>query len=239
MRHARTSETPSFQMRSKLMLMQTTSLLLVVTGCGTPSENSPPTLRQGSNPHWLEIDGLVLSVYPITKKAEVKKTFGLNLLAEGVIPIKVVAENNSSSSSFIITKDKVVVMTETSGAPNSTHHGEAAKDLARVSREQQVHGKELAPLAVLTTPPILVLMGLMTPIDPELIDRGREYKLATKEFYTRTLQPGQRAEGFIFYRAPNGRGHAGAYHLVAQVKNSSKEVPTEFDIKLNLNLEPR
>lgn len=224
-------------------LLQIAGALVLLTACSTPPKNQPGNQGAGTGSQKLEIDGLTLCVSPLTIPADVKRTFPVNLLAEGVIPIKVVVENNNASSTFIITKDKVVIRAETSEGTNSTQHGESSEDLSRVSRKQQVLVKESAPLLFLnpTVAPLItasiVLMIEISPIDSRLIDRRKEYKLASKEFYTRALRPGQRAEGYIFYRIPKQSQHAGACHVVAQVENSTKQESVTFDLPIDLNLD--
>src|SRR5206468_2856842 len=83
------------------------SLVWLGAGCGSV----PPLQTQ--NLQQLEINGLRLTVYPLTTKAEVKHVFKVNLLARGVLPIKLSAENSNPSNSFVIAKDKILIMNET------------------------------------------------------------------------------------------------------------------------------
>src|SRR5438552_2418719 len=61
-------------------------------GCRSVAPVQPENLKA------LEIDGLTLSVYPLTTKQEVKQIFKVNLLNRGVLPIQVKAENHNQSN---------------------------------------------------------------------------------------------------------------------------------------------
>ena len=208
------------------------SVALLATGCASSPATHLQTSTTDAGPQRLEIDGLSVTVRPMTDVSEVKKTLRVNLLAEGVLPIKITAENRNATASFVITKENVLVMKETAGPTNSSQQIVAAKDVSHESRAHQL-------VAVLPDCSFSLLPLLVTVLSPSTvvaIDRGREYKLASKEFYTRTLGPGQKAEGIIFFRCPESIDPAGAYHVVAQVKNSATDAVIPFDFKVNLNL---
>jgi hypothetical protein len=212
------------------------SVVLLATGCATEPAANLQRLTADAGPQRLEIDGLIVTVRPITDVAEVKKTLGVNLLAEGVLPIKLQAENRNATASYIIAKEKVLVMKETAGTTNSSPQAVVARDLSRDSHARQMGDALILEARVPVLGNLPLLMTVLSPAPADTIDRGREYKLASREFYTRTLGPGQRAEGIIFYRCPDSIDPAGAYHVVAQIKNTATDAVIPFDFTVNLNL---
>jgi hypothetical protein len=200
------------------------SLVWLGGGCSTI-----PTEPQ--NPPQLQIDGLTLSAYPLASKKEVKQVFKVNLLDRGVLPIRLKAENRSPSTSFIIAKDKVVVMNETTRATNAP--GQAGKDFATWSQSKKVGTKLGAGVA--TGSPVLLLVIAMTPTPSEFVFKPDEERLTGREFVTRTLGPGQTADGFIYFRYSNPISPTNAYHVVSEVKNLSTGEMVPFDLKLDLN----
>jgi hypothetical protein len=211
-------------------------LALLATGCHTTSVQS-----QGAaiEPKQLEIDGLLFSVQPMTDDAKLKQTFKVNLLAKGVLPVKVKVENRNASDGFIIDRDKVRVMTEKSGETNSAAPGEIARDLYthHVTKGQQMGNAVGASLTIpIVAIPFFLLAEAATPAPGAVIDKAGEFNLTGKEFYTRTLDPGQRAEGFIYFRLPKAGLLAGPCHVVAQVKNDVTGQIIPFDLKFDLGL---
>ena len=205
----------------KLYFWPAVSLLLLFTGCSSV----PPIQTQ--NLQELEINGLTLSVYPLTTKAEVKHVFKVNLLDRDVVPIKFKAENRNPTNSFIVAKEKVTLMTETAQMTNSA--GDVARGLATWSR-----GKQLG-VAAATQVPLIFVMTLANPMDKAFIFKPDEENLTRKEFTTRTLGPGQVAEGFIYFPFSKLAGSTNACHLVSDVRSLSPATNLPFALKLNLN----
>jgi hypothetical protein len=203
------------------------SLASMAVGCSTTPTANPHTQAADTGPHVLEIDGLTVGIHPMTDKAEVKKTFKVNLAAS-VLPIKLTAENRNSTANFIIAKEKIMVISDTTGTTNSSPQGGVARDLTTLS--------PLGFAAMSSGSVLPFLFEAMNPPDEEVrINRKYEYNLASKEFYTRTLDPGQRVEGILFFRFQKGTHPSGAYHLIVQVKNTSSDVVTPLDFKFTLN----
>ena len=211
-------------------------LALLVTGCATTSVQRPAATIE---PKKLEIDGLMFMAQPMTDIAELKRTFKVNLLVKGVLPIKLTVENRNPSKSFTIDREKVLVMTEKSAGTNSARPGEIARDLStyNVNKGQQLGGAVGASLAMpLVAVPLFFLVVAASPATGAVIDRAAEFNLTGKEFYTRTLDPGRRAEGFVYFRLPKEGMLAGPCHVVAQVKNAVTGQITPFDLKVDLDL---
>jgi hypothetical protein len=207
------------------------SVVLLATGCATSPADHLQTSTTDAEPQRLEIDGLAISIHPMTDEAEVKHTFKENLLAEGVLPMKLTAENRSATANFIIAKEKILVINDSIGATNSSPQGATATDLSHLSRGQQLARAEV--LSLLVGQIGFIAEAMSSP--GVVIDRKRAYNLASKEFYTRTLDPGQRVEGILFFCFQKGSHPSGTYRMVVQVRNTSTEVVTPFDFRFTLN----
>jgi len=168
-------------------------------------------------------DGVVVGINPMTNKGEIKDMFKVILLDEGLLPILVVAENQSASASVIIAKDRVFVLNEATKTTNSSQRKEVASGTAGTA-------VGITGAALGSTP--LLLAGLKMASDATVI----QYNLADKEFYSRTLGPGEKAQGFVYFQFPKESPPSGNYHLVAEVKNSATGKATTFDFPVNLTL---
>ncbi len=201
-------------------------LALVASGCAT----EPPANLQSQNtavePPSQAIDGLDVSLQPITDKKEVKRIFKVNLLAEGVLPVRLTAENRNTSASFMIAEEKVQIIGENTATAISSQEGQVAKS-GTVSRGQQLLDASFSPA--------LMLLTAMSPPPGDLVNSFRQYELGSKEFYSRTLGPGERAEGYSYFQLPKSSPISGAYQLVAPIKNVSTGVVTPCQFKFTLN----
>jgi len=206
------------------LLLPLLGLVWFMNGCATASK-----LPTNADEKYQEIDGLVVGVDPMTDKDEVKCNFGENLLAKGVLPIKLRARNFNTNASFIVAREKIQILCESTNSIHSSRQASAGKDFSVVPRSQL-----LAEAAAHGT--LIFLAELMSDREGPVIDRKREYNLSSKEFYTRTLGPGQKAEGILFFRFQKGASPSGIYHFIAQLKNTATGVVTPFDFTLDLNL---
>jgi hypothetical protein len=77
----------------------------------------------------------------------------------------------------------------------------------------------------------LVLASLKMASDATVI----QHNLADKELYSRTLAPGEKAQGFIYFHYPKGDPLSDTYHIVIDLKESSTGESTAFDFKINLS----
>lgn len=198
------------------------SVVLLAPGCRTMSVPKLESQQADLYAQHKEIGGLVVAVNPMTQREEIKQNFNTDLLDEGLLPILVVAENRNPSSSFIIAKEKVFVLNEDTGATN-------ASGSKRVAVGQATTG---GVLSVVGAGGLVGLIGAKLGSDAQVI----QHNLRDKEFYSRTLEPGQKAQGFIYFQFTQKTPPSGSYHLVAQIKNSSTDEVTPFDFEVNLNL---
>jgi hypothetical protein len=204
-------------------------LLFLISGCTTMSVAPLKTGNADSYTQHEQKNGLVIGIRPMTDKREIKDMFKNNLLDNGLLPILVVAENQSASASFIIAKEKVFVLNEDTGTTNRSQTTEVASGDAGTAIGLTGAVLDLAN-PVLAAP--LVIAGMKMASNATVI----QYNLADKEYYSRTLGPGEKAQGFVYFQFPNESPLSGNYHIVAEVKNSATGEATTFDFPVNLTL---
>ena len=210
-----------------LMLFASSALLLA--GCTTMSVTPLTTGSADSYTQHEQTNGLVIGIRPMTDRREIKHMFKVNLLDEGLLPILVVAESQSASGSFIIAKDKVYVLNEATGTTNTSQQEEVASGTAGTA--VGITGAVLVGAGSLAAAPLL-FTGLKMASNATVI----QYNLADKEFYSRTLGPGEKAQGFVYFQFPKESPPSGNYHVVAEVKNSATGEATTFDFPMKLTL---
>lgn len=213
------------------------ALLLLVgmawlgSGCASPSGGSS---QAASAQYSKEVDGLMITVQPLTSAQEVKGVFGGNILRDGVLPIKLSTDNQNASASFIMPREKMMVLNGTTGATNSSQRGAAGRAVGTVTAEQAAGATLLASAAVpLFAAPLVIVMAFTAK---DSVNPNVEHNLTGKEFFTRTLGPGQRAAGYIYCRFQKDKPPSGPYRILAEVKNAATgtTAPVEFDINIQL-----
>lgn len=170
---------------------------LLATGCATMEVTKLPTRNADTYAQHAEKDGVTVAVRPLTDEREIKDMFKVDLRAKGLLPILLVAENHSAASSFILAKDKVSVLDETTGLASSSRQTKVASDTG---------GAVTATVGAAAISLPLVVAGLKLASDATVI----QHNLADKELYSRTLGPGQKAQGFIYFQYPRGTTPSGA-----------------------------
>jgi hypothetical protein len=78
----------------------------------------------------------------------------------------------------------------------------------------------------------LLFIGMQEASNASVI----EFNLADKEFYSWTLGPGEKAQGFVYFQFPKNSPPSGSYHVVAEVRNPATGEATTFDFPANLTL---
>jgi hypothetical protein len=136
-------------------------------------------------------NGLVVGVQPMTDKKGIEGMFKVNLLEHGLLPILVVAENQNASESFIIAKENVTVLNGATGI-NANNREEVGSGANSAGTAVGIAGGVMALASPLLAPP-LVFASLKLSSDATVV----RYNLADKEFYSRTLGPDEKAQGFL------------------------------------------
>ena len=164
-------------------------LFSLLAGCATmevPKSNAGPA---DSYPLKVSQGGLLVAVHPVTDNKEMRQAFNYDLLRDQILPLLIVAENQSPSSNFVLRRDKVAVVDAKSPKPIDTALGQVTSGTG---------GQIMATVggAILNLP--LLIGGLKISSDAEIV----QYNLCDKEWYSHTLGPGQRAYGYLYVHLP-------------------------------------
>ena len=209
-------------------------LLVLGSGCSTMKVVPLTTSNPTSYTQHEEKDGLVVGIRPMTDKREIEDMFKVNLLDKGLVPILVVAENQSPSASFIIAKNKLCVQNGATGTSNSSQRKKVTSStgeiMANTGGVMVALGGFALPLLIVGMP--IEFTGMQKASNASVI----EFNLADKEFYSWTLGPGEKAQGFVYFQFPKGSPPSGNYHVVAEVKNPASGEASSFDFPVNLTL---
>jgi hypothetical protein len=164
-------------------------LLALVNGCTTlqlPLYTPQPIHRYNN----VQVkDGLAVAVQPMLDVEENEKYFGTNLLALNILPAFVISENRHASSSFILLKDRISLSA-------GQHAVAGSPDKARSEATAEAIG--WTSVALISFPLATIAVKMMS--DATVVNRN----FKAQEFQTKTLSPGQSAQGFVYFQLPQG-----------------------------------
>lgn len=165
---------------------------------------------------------LSIAIRPIIDKAESEKYFGVSLLDANILALFIIAENRSTSSSFVISKEDFAL----------GEHGVFSDELARDQRVgAEGSGKAVAVTGALLISPLLMFVGAKMVSDATVIKQN----MTTKELTRRTISPGGRVEGFVYFDLPQGSiASATSLSLSVDVMKLQDRSLThfEFDVRI-------
>jgi hypothetical protein len=138
-----------------------------------------------------ENGGLAVAVEPLTSPKEVERYFGVDLLATGILPVFVLAENRSASAKYVLEKDKFTLtvdgerLTAPGSRQDSKREGEVKQWIGGIG-------------SILVSPVLLPVYfaGLADMRDANDI----KHNLLSKELQRKIIIPGARAQGFVYFQ---------------------------------------
>jgi hypothetical protein len=162
--------------------------------------------------------GLGIAVAVLDSEDENVRYFGRDLVAAGIRPVLVMAENRHVSASYTVARDAMGL---------EVGHGSHAASDAKLDWRTGT-GTLAVGGALLLSPIALGIAGkdisnVMT----------MNHQMRSQEFHTRTLAPGERAHGFVYFRIPPGPPRAtGPWRLHVQASEPSGASPERFTFTL-------
>jgi hypothetical protein len=201
-------------------------LLAVSCGCSTMKVPEFKVQETSSYQYTAQTNGLLLAVQPVTDKKQIKETFNIDLLGKGIVPILVVVENKTSSS-FLFAKEKAVVA-QANFATNATNLGQ--KLASGSGAEATVNtGAAFLGVAIFSGPAVVVaaplLIGGMKAMSNADIIR---HNLADKALASHTIEPGNRAYGYLYFELPKGAKFEGGHQVVLELTDTKSDQPLTF-----------
>jgi hypothetical protein len=208
------------------------------SGCATMKV---PEAKVGSAESYAlkaEDKGLLVAAHALTDTHEVEEAFNENLLKHGIVPILVVVENRSASSHYIVAKRNVGAINRETAEKIIGGRGQAKSDSAGSGLLNTGTGVMLVGLGSLGASIIaapLLIAGMKVASDAQVV----EHNLRIKEFYSRTLEPGQRAFGYLYLKLPEPLPEPGAtprppvhYNVVLQAIDPETKAVLNFNLPL-------
>jgi hypothetical protein len=167
-------------------------------------------------------NGLVVAVQPVTDKKQIKEMFNTDLLGNGIVPILVVVDNKSPSS-YLLAREKVFVgkvsTNETMGRLSTGSAGETATKV----------GAGFLAVAIISGPAVVVaaplLIGGMKAMSNADVIR---HNLSDKALASHTVEPGQRAYGYLYFELAKGEKFEGGHQVVVELANTTQAQPLTF-----------
>ncbi len=208
-----------------------TTFLVLAAACGTMKVTPLATNEASSYAQHEEKNGLVVGVQPMTGKKEIEDVFRVNLLRHGLLPILLVVQNQSPSDSFIVPKEQITVLSDATGTTNATQTADVASG-AKSAGE----ATGFAAGAMILASPVLAAPLMIASAKLGSDATVAQYNLADKEFYTHTLGPGEKAQGFLYFQFPKASPPSGNYHILINAKNPGNGKTTAFDFPVNLTV---
>lgn len=215
-------------MKYTQMILLVCGLAMLASGCSTMSVPDLKVRNADTYEQHQEKEGLAIGIHVMTDTEEVKKTFGMNLLEKGITPVLIVVENRSPSASFVVAKEKVYILDEVTGKTDTTNVKDVTTGKSAAGAALGVAAVAGAAVGSVVAIPFIIASSKLAS-DAQVI----EYGIANKEFSSSTLDPGVKAEGFIYFQLPKKLPPSAKYHIVAQVKNSSTGTVIPFDFDFN------
>jgi len=200
-------------------------ILGLCSGCTTMNMPPFPKRTAESCEFHLKKDGVTIGIHPITDKSEIMERFEFDLPSKGLLQILFVVYNQNDTSSFIIDREKILVANAAGGPGRPSQRKEVTAEQFDNGHTCNMVGGILTSLLFLPALPLACYGGKLM-CDTIVI----EYNLGDKEFYSRTLDPGQSAQGYIYFQYPPGGMPAGDYHVKADLKDSATGQVTPFNL---------
>lgn len=170
-----------------LRFLRWAGVLGMVVGCTTlelgPYSVQPPARYDIGQTQ----DGITIVAQPILDGGEVEKYFGTDFTSAGIVPVFLTVENRNTSSSVMVFKEKIQL------------HAGLSSDAEvpdKVAPEGKLRVLTIAGTVLLSYP--LIWAALKAGSDKTVIN----HNFQAREFHTRTLSPGQTANGFVYFKLP-------------------------------------
>lgn len=204
----------------KVFHRATTILVLIaIVGCSTPNNVRNVVPSQSSVTYTHENDGLKISIDPIFDSQQSISYFGIDAIAEGILPIHVRAENMNPNASFLFQKENVI-LTAGSGSDSSV----------TTVNTRSTSGDVIGSTGVaLLSAPLLLASAIVVGNSNAV-----QYNFARLELKDQALLHGESTEGFAYFKIQKGTMPTRGILKISAVdlhsrKNTQMEVPINHD----------
>jgi hypothetical protein len=157
-------------------------------GCAMKKVENYPAAAPPASVGTSEENGLRLTVAPMLDKKETERYFGLDALHEGILILRLRAENGSPASTVLLRKQNMTLVADR----GSGQEEQSAQQIERRSSTGKALGT--AGAAVMSMPVLYLSIKLFS--DASVIQQS----FMKNEFRDQTLSPGRSADGFLYFK---------------------------------------
>jgi hypothetical protein len=210
------------------MSMALVSGAVVLSGCGWWDRQpayTPGAIPQSSG---AKDDTASVAAYILSDRNEQRKYFGVDLTSNGVIPV-FLQITNASKGNLIFERDRIQV----ANANDTLSASERAKNPVYGTGAKVVTGAAVASLVLMSAAGVVLFM----PIAGKMAADNAAFRrnVIEKEFYSRTLLPGETANGFIFLSSKDNTATGAGYDLKV-ILTPLPPAPSAPDISYTIRL---
>jgi len=137
------------------------------------------------------LDGVTAAVEPFLDEDLSEKYFGVNLLDRDIIALFFSVQNNTPKTSFLLLSKSIQIADIKKDKETNYNPSQASQDTGDAAL--LVGGASLIALPVLA--PVILPVAFQNISDASVIKENFE----TKKIRTKTIDPGEKASGFIYY----------------------------------------
>jgi len=182
------------------------------------------------------INGLTIVVHPLKDSEESEKYFGVDFNKTELLPVLIIINNQSPESSYIIEKEKFILISEQTYLNQKENDLEAASDMAkRGSATNEAASVALVagllfftPLAVVAMP--IGLFGANKTCNAKEIKRN----MLENEYQTTTVSASKSTHGFIYFTKPKDKTQTNNFILRIDANNLKQKSIDRFEFYLSL-----
>ncbi len=163
----------------------------------------------------------------MTDRKEIKRYFGVDLIALNLLPVYVNAKNESSSS-FVVSREWVSLETGPSISAENPGGTQVRSQAQRAGSQAEAGATGFLVLAAITMP--IGLIVFMPAINKMSSDASEiTYHFATNELQMGTLSPGETAEGFVYFDLPESQDMPPQWPIHLKAHDLKSGESREFD----------
>jgi hypothetical protein len=212
---------------------------LMLGGCGE-TVREVAVRRVSEYRHVVHQSGLSASVDPFVDEERLVNHFGADLLADGLLPIFVVLENQGYGDGVVVLKEKIALELGSAAIAEASERYKYEADV-NASTTKSVGGAAAAAsgaatvaiLPIMAGTPIVSIAFLPVTIAVSMQAEKTERvarRVEDRAIQFRTVYPGQVQSGFIYFKlgARENAAHLVALTLPVQNINTREVIPLRF-----------
>jgi len=149
-----------------------------------------------------------MAVLPLTDRAQQEKYFGTALTDGGILPVFIIAENQSTSQRYLLRDDHIILQNKTTGQnfPKPLQAKTAGSNVSEGARKGAAAGIGAGTVGVAALGPALApvaffSIGVALSQAKHQVDiKAIQDSMFDQTLFTRSVLPGEKASGFAYFK---------------------------------------